>query len=340
MKTSINYLKRDELFRTQKPFFSNIPFQGIVGACNSNIVSEEHLAELEDIRGSHHLLNLESDGLQLINDLCPPTDWGLFMNQGWIYGTYYPYVQDLLSWHFQADSVIVYDHSVFMSYVSTCGKARSSELSTARIDLSYGGGLETARLLHGGKTQQLLENGRFRMINVWRSIDGVVESWPLAFTLPYTINAQRDLEPTDMILPHYTGEMLYVYHNEAHKMIYLSQQEPHELWMFKCFDSDQSAKVPCIPHGGVPHPIHHDSPPRRSVEVRALVYTLDDEPRKENSGHQRGDDIVQQSERRAQPWKAWVNHPSVRDPDAAWNTWTYDPRRPGEKPWIRWMVRS
>lgn len=45
---------------------------------------------------------------------------------------------------------------------------------------------------------------------------------------------------TDMIFPHYDGEVFSMIHNKNQKWYYLSDQTPDELWLLKCADTDQS----------------------------------------------------------------------------------------------------
>lgn len=48
---------------------------------------------------------------------------------------------------------------------------------------------------------------------------------------------------TDMIFPHYNGEVFSVIRNKRQRWYYLSDQVPDELWLLKCSDTIQSVDV-------------------------------------------------------------------------------------------------
>jgi hypothetical protein len=92
----------------------------------------------------------------------------------------------------------------------------------------------------------------------------------------------------------YFGGTHYLYHRPTHKWYYLSNQSTEEALLMKIFDSKQDAPASCkhqiqvmslslkliraqgCPHASFKHPYcPENAPPRKSIEVRALVFTSD-----------------------------------------------------------------
>ena len=64
-------------------------------------------------------------------------------------------------------------------------------------------------------------------------------------------------------------------HSEGHKWFYKYRQEPDEVVLIKCFDSDQSVKARRTPHCAVKDGQEDGGEAegnRESVEVRLLVF--------------------------------------------------------------------
>jgi len=146
-------------------------------------------------------------------------------------------------------------------------------------------------LLHlPDKAAQLLQ-GRVRVINIWRPIDNVVEDYPLAFCDPSSVPS-CDLVECDHVRRKFKGANMYMHFNPQHKWYYLGQQRPEEVLFLKMFDSDPAAKAQgmfppsrsemsrmltetqtACPHASFRHPSPAaDAKPRKSIEVRALVF--------------------------------------------------------------------
>lgn len=117
---------------------------------------------------------------------------------------------------------------------------------------------------------------RYRIINVWRSIAGPVESFPLAFaesgSLPDT-----DMVPVEHRYPDRTGETAGIKFSkdeegrQAQRWWYWSGTGDEERILLQCFDSE-------APATRVPHSAFNDERAgpgargRESIEVRALVF--------------------------------------------------------------------
>ena len=125
---------------------------------------------------------------------------------------------------------------------------------------------------------------------MWRPLIGAVVDWPLALC-DGTKVSKSDLIECDNIRKHYTGSTMYVLYNERMEWYYMSRQSKSTATLFKIFDSmsdaactskqaselRQSSANQCaqaVPHSGFEMPdIPPGTEPRRSIEVRAMVFT-------------------------------------------------------------------
>ncbi|KAL4900656.1 hypothetical protein BDW74DRAFT_161297 [Aspergillus multicolor] len=112
-------------------------------------------------------------------------------------------------------------------------------------------------------------NWRIRIINAWIPVHRAVETSPLAFCDFRTIK-QEDLFPCDRVTEDFVGETYHLQHDPAQRWYWLSEQTPHEMALFVCYDSEPGA--PFIPH--VAFPLESaGARPRESIEMRLIVVT-------------------------------------------------------------------
>ncbi|WP_437759111.1 CmcJ/NvfI family oxidoreductase [Sorangium sp. So ce1389] len=112
---------------------------------------------------------------------------------------------------------------------------------------------------------------RYSIVNIWRSIGGVVRDTPLAVCDATSVNV-GDLVPAELRYPRRVGEIYLSHHAPGHRWAYFSEMDTHEALVFKQFDSQASGTSRFTPHAAfdLPH-IPSDAPLRRSIEVRCLV---------------------------------------------------------------------
>lgn len=112
---------------------------------------------------------------------------------------------------------------------------------------------------------------RYSIVNIWRSIGGVVRDTPLAVCDATSVNV-GDLVPAELRYPRRVGEIYLSHHAPGHRWAYFSEMDTHEALVFKQFDSQASGTSRFTPHAAfdLPH-IPSGAPLRRSIEVRCLV---------------------------------------------------------------------
>lgn len=109
------------------------------------------------------------------------------------------------------------------------------------------------------------------MINGWKPITGPVKCSPLAVCDASSMQ-QADFMETDLLYPDRSGEIYSVSHRPEHRWLYVSDMEPTEAMLLKCYDSDESGVARFTARSAFEIPDSDDAPSRESIEVRTLVF--------------------------------------------------------------------
>jgi len=116
-----------------------------------------------------------------------------------------------------------------------------------------------------------LLKGRVQVINLWRPIRGPLRDAPLAVCDAGSV-AFGDLVPSDLVYQDRVGETYAVTYNPNHRWFYVSEMQPDEALLLKCFDSKTDGSARFMPHTAFEDPTAPaDIIPRESIEIRTLV---------------------------------------------------------------------
>jgi hypothetical protein len=235
------------------------------GQPQRNFGQETHEVELNDIRSHESGFYLDKDAFQAIGGI--PSEEKDFTDDEHIKAVYYPEVEKLLLDHVPgAHKVTLFDHTIRR----TNPNASRAPVTRVHVD-------QTARStewrvrLHNPEDAEELLKGRYRIINVWRPLNGPVQSFPLGFASADSVD-DNDLIPVEHRYPHRTGETAAVRFNEGQKFFYWSGMQNDERLFLKCFDSKDGVGQR-VPHTAFVDPrTPEGAVGRESIEVRALVY--------------------------------------------------------------------
>jgi hypothetical protein len=184
-----------------------------------------------------------------------------------IKSVYYPEVEKLLLDQVAgASKIFLFDHTI--------RRPNHSRAPVLRAHIDQTAASTIARVKHHlpEEADELLK-GRYRIINVWRPLNGAVVSNPLAVADSATVQ-DEDLVGVEHRYPDRTGETAAVRYNKGQKWYYWSGMENTDRLLLKCFDSDAEFG----PRGRVPHTAFEDprnvegAKGRESIEIRALVF--------------------------------------------------------------------
>jgi len=223
--------------------------------------------EMNDIRGRESEYSLDKDAFQVFTSVPSRMEDQDFADDEKIAKVYYPEVEKLLLDNVPgAHKVTLFDHTVRRSNPDA-PRAPVTRVHVDQTAIST----EWRVKLHNPEEAEELLNGRYRIINVWRPINGTVQAHPLGFASADTVD-DNDLVPVQHRYPHRTGETAAVRFNKNQKFYYLSGMDNDERLFLKCFDSQEGVGQR-LPHTAFIDPrTPEGAKGRESIEVRALVY--------------------------------------------------------------------
>jgi hypothetical protein len=123
----------------------------------------------------------------------------------------------------------------------------------------------------GAGAGQRLQIGRLALVHVWRSIGASAERFPLAAA------DGRSVPPTDyvtveMVYPDRVGETYHNTYSAGQRWFYFAEMRRDEVMLLKCFDTAVDGRTRYTAHTGFANPqAALGTPPRRSIEVRAIL---------------------------------------------------------------------
>jgi len=112
---------------------------------------------------------------------------------------------------------------------------------------------------------------RFAIVNLWRPL-ATVERLPLALCDARSISP-NDLVPTELVYPDEVRETWSFTWNPAHRWYWFPRLRPDEALLLKIYDSLEQGVARYTAHTAFEDPAgSQEAPPRRSIELRALVF--------------------------------------------------------------------
>lgn len=193
-----------------------------------------------------------------------------FRDDDEVRSVYYPEMTSLVRRATGAREVVVFDHNIRLDGGAPVANSRTP-VRTVHNDYTERSAPQRVRDLLGDEQADTLLKKRFAVVNVWRSIAGVVQTAPLGVIDAASIRPS-DLIPTDLIYADRVGEIYEVAGNPAHRWYYIPGIEEDEVLFIKGFDSRREV-ARFTPHSAFDDPgTLPGAPPRQSIEIRSLVF--------------------------------------------------------------------
>lgn len=249
----------------------NYTFDPPPGVPRSSGEVDERRVTIRDARRTSGL-DLDSSGFELITHRSTLTDFASFQDPERVKATDYPEVEAALRAHTGAQKVVIFDHTLRDSTAEP-GRAQLREpVRRVHDDQTFlSAPHRVTRHLSAEEAAWRLQR-RFAIINFWRPIGGPVLRAPLAMCDGRSI-ALEDLIPTDLVYPDWTGETYGVAYNAQHRWYWYPHQTPTEATLLKVYDSQTDGRARLTAHTAFDDPTSApDAPPRRSMEIRTLVF--------------------------------------------------------------------
>lgn len=237
------------------------------GIPQRNFGESWHDVTLHDLRGQEGGFTLDNNAFEVASNVASQEHE--FRDDERIRGVYYPEVEKLLLESLPgANRVLLFDYTIRRSSPD----AARAPVTRVHIDQTPSSAAARVRFHLPEEAEELLR-GRYRIVNVWRPLNGPVMAHPLAVADSATVR-DEDLIPVEHRYPDRNGETAAVRYNAGQKWYYWSGMKNEDRLFLKCFDSDETVG----PQGRVPHTAFVDprtpegAVGRESIEVRALVF--------------------------------------------------------------------
>jgi hypothetical protein len=220
---------------------------------------------LNDLRGQESKFTLDDNAFDTYQNV--HSNEHDFTDDEQIKRVYYPEVEKLLMDNVQgAKRVVLFDHTIRRP------TGNRNPVMRVHIDQTPWSAAERIRRHVSDEAEALLQ-GRYRIINVWRPLNGPVMGFSLAVADSQAVQ-DGDLIPIEHRYPDRNGQTAAVRYNAGQKWYYWSGMKNEDRLLLKCYDSDETVGQ----WGRVPHTAFEDprtpegAVGRESIEVRALVF--------------------------------------------------------------------
>jgi hypothetical protein len=222
-----------------------------------------HEVTVHDIRGREDEFDMNVNGFGVVRGVV--SEEKDFTDDEAIKQKYYPEVEKVLLDNVPgANRIFIFDHTVRRSDPN----AKRAPVNRAHIDQTTKSARERVHVHMGDEAEKLLE-GRVRLINVWRPLNGPVVASPLSYADSRSV-PDEDIVGVEHRYPHRTGETAGVKYTPKGRWHYWSGMTNEERILLQCYDSKDRARTP---HSAFVDPrTKPDWPGRESIEVRALVF--------------------------------------------------------------------
>lgn len=217
-------------------------------------------------------LSLDTSGFQLLQHRSVLERLSDFDDKARVKAAYYPEVEALLRQVTGAQKVVVFDHTLRDGTPEHGREGVREPVRRVHDDQTFDSAPKRVpRHLPKDEAEARLKR-RFAIINFWRPIGAPVQSSPLALCDARSIET-ADLLPSDLVYPDWTGETYGFAWNPKHRWYYFPEQRPDEVTLLKVYDSSTDGTARLTAHTSFDDPTSApDAPPRRSIEVRSLVF--------------------------------------------------------------------
>ncbi len=216
--------------------------------------------QLNDMRISPQSVSFEQDAVGFAN---VPSSVHEFSRDGWK-ETYDSELIRLLTTKLSAQEVIIFDHTLRVDDPDATRKPARNVHS----DYSEMGATQRLIDLLGAERAAEWREGHFAFINVWRPVEHPINSAPLGFVRPSSVDPE-DWILLDLIYPDRKGQIMGLVGNPRHEWLYCSTMTPDEVAFFNIYDN---CGLPSVAHSALD--IVEDpsvATIRESIESRTLV---------------------------------------------------------------------
>lgn len=231
--------------------------------------TEMHAVTLHDGRPLRGQFTLDEHGFEFTDHDTAMKD---FFDHDEIVSVYYPEIEQLVKERTGASRVVVFDHTLRSGDEATREEKLVREpVKSVHNDYTEWSGPQRVRDLLPDEAEALIE-GRFAIVQVWRSISHPIQSNPLAICDARTLSPEN-LVASERRYPDRVGETYHITYNPDHHWFYFPNMRRNEALVFTVYDSAKDGRARFTAHTSFDDPTTPpDAPPRESIEMRTLAF--------------------------------------------------------------------
>ena len=259
---SLRYLAVGEKSAVVRPSIGGGDSASEEGAYETRSIKIQNARRMEN--------SLDREGFLLVNQQTQATD---FFSDTEIASIYEKELQSLLIKLTGAKRVEIFDHTRRASSINTQRQHGIREpAATIHNDYDDASGRRRLRDFFPQEAEVLAKN-RFAIINVWRSMAGVVSNFPLALCDASSVS-EEDLVSVPRVSKDRVGTVQIATFNPSHRWCYYPHMRMNEALLFKVYDSASDGRARFTPHTSFEDPRVKDatSAGRQSIESRCFVF--------------------------------------------------------------------
>ena len=230
---------------------------------------EEKIVRMENGRGRLNQFSLDRQGFRLLTHVSTVGD---YYDNFQIENIYNDEIQKLVMKSTGAARVVVFDNTRrASSEVTRKQKNVREQAATVHNDYTDYSAPKRLREILPTEADSLLQR-RYAIVNVWRSVAGLVENYPLAMCDVESVG-YADLIAVKRQARDRIGEIQFATYNPDHRWVYFPKMKSDEVLMFKTFDSIRDGRARFTIHSSFNDPsAPMDAPVRESLETRCFVF--------------------------------------------------------------------
>lgn len=273
IKTTLQYLARDKLYEIEKPYRAEFDIEE-----TGNVKSTNHIFAIEPvvihaIQPSDNF-ELDKNGFCVLDEKISLDVHAALTTPDSVESAYLQELEVILSRRFPeykrlepVEFVVRKRDERFPSAIKAI-VSHEQPASLAHSDYSVQGSKLALRDAFPGQ-EKYFEGRDYDIINVWRSLTGPNDDWPLAVCDYKSIDIENDVVLSDRIHVDRIGESQLLHPNKRHRWYYIAGQQPNNLIVFR--NTDSTGRRPRSFHCAFFNPGSH-SPPRQSCEARFVAF--------------------------------------------------------------------
>ena len=230
---------------------------------------EKRMMVIRDARALPNTFSLDVEGFAFVDH---PTKVSDFYDDDELAAVYNREVEALIAAHMGASKVFVFDHTRRSSSQALREKHNARDpAGAAHTDYTDWSARQRIIDLLPDEAEARLAK-RFAIVNVWRSVAGTIEEWPLALCDARSVD-DNHLHTVERRAYNRIGQTRHASYDADNAWYYFPQMTRDEAVLIKNYDTAEDGRARYALHTAFEDPTSPpDAPPRESLETRALVF--------------------------------------------------------------------